>query len=114
MSRKDDNPSVVGARWAKSMKGGKILGPQAERNPSDMAHQKARDDANNAGADAWSPSRAREALRAYVAANYDNLGPRPCYFLSMAEENAYASIDNFSEFCRYRFGRPGYLILSTQ
>ena len=41
----------------------------------DILASKARDEANNRGADAWSPSRAREALRERVSRVVRTLGP---------------------------------------
>lgn len=66
MSLRDaEDPSVIGARWAASMKGS--VRARTVRS-DDGAAKAARDAANQRGADAWSPSRAREALRVRISA----------------------------------------------
>lgn len=105
--REQEDHATIAYRWARSMGSGKILGPQRERDPRDVAHQQARDDANNAGADAWSPSRAREALRKFRGLRTHDVAHASRIWLNESQAilkaaerlNAYADEESFELFC---------------
>lgn len=58
---------------------------------ADLAAKRARDERNNRGADAWSPSRAREALRAHFAPRLIESTCYPGWLPALAQERLLAA-----------------------
>lgn len=64
--RGTEDPATIAYRWACSMGTRERPGALYPKASPDMIARQARDDANNRGADAWSPSRARERIRKWA------------------------------------------------
>src|SRR5690349_21504139 len=79
MSRDAEDPAVIRDRWDASMLEARRLSVPPRGRSEDSAAKAARDAANQKGANAWSPSRAREALRERVSRAVRSLEAEGCY-----------------------------------
>lgn len=114
MSLRDlENPIVIRDRWEASMFRGTSHPIRLARPVRDIEMARARDAANDAGANAWSPSRAREALRErlvsldrYTSGSVPSISDRAFRVERVAEDqNIFEDERDFKRFWFSEFGR---------